>query len=500
MRCECTRPPWPKQYVLSACGLFFAVGLVVLHFFPDSVEIFNAAISLLFFAVAIAFEIESAMGKRTTKSLYLAAAGHSDHLLPSEKKALTTSILEKQLQSSPPGRIYYLDNIKTLLVVGVTFIHSKSWFTRNPRSISNYINPVLKVMDPIAVVDFEWVMPFFFFISGYFTPGSLKRKGPRRFIKDRFRRLGIPLGVITILEPIVRTPLASLIRGKDILNFVPSVGVAWFLAALLVFSIAYAAIADEETTSGPLLPCPGWRELLFWLGVMSITQIFVLVVCEVPIYWLSAALPYITNFPGFVGYFVAGCLAQKHGWLKQIPGKLGDPRITLGILLTSTVALVVGVYVMYGNIADMTTSDGSNDLKSDKTRKPLNYWPFAVGLIAVPPVFGILTLLYSVSQLQLGPQYLNFTNSVWKALNGAAYTVYLIHYWVIDVFVYIYVKLLSLDDWYPLYNDDQPNSSKPLPSDWLILAGIAFVFVCTNVVTWPLSMFIKSLPGFKDIL
>jgi hypothetical protein len=496
---------------------------VVLHFFPDTVELFNVAISLLFFAAAIALEIESAMGKRTNKSLYIAATGQSDHLLPSEKKTLTMSILEKQSQSSPPRRIYYLDNIKTLLVVAITFLHTLSWFQGAEPSIANYRNPVIMVSTPIDILIFEWVMPFFFFISGYFTPGSLKRKGPRSFIKDRLRRLGIPLGVVTILDPIVINGLNSLIRGKDILNFVPFTGVAWYLTALLVFSIAYAVIADEDTTSGPgvlrpLLPCPGWPELIFWVGVISITQIFIVVVCNVPTYWLSPSPEsYLSNFPGFVGYFVAGCLTQKHSWLKQIPGKLGDPRITLGILLAWTVAIVAVSYMMYGYIAYVLGKEGSlkeyavhpsgdesgsseKVLSNGTGRNPLECWPLAVAIIVQVPVCAIATLLYAVLQLQLGPRYLNFTNSLWKTLNGAAYTAYLIHLWVINLIVYIYIKLLSLDDWYPEFNDDLLISSKQLPSDWLVLAGIAFVFVCTNLVTWPLSIFIKSLPGFKDRL
>jgi hypothetical protein len=182
---------------------------------------------------------------------------------------------------------------------------------------------------------------------------------------------------------------------------------------------------------------------------------------------------------------------KKHEWLKQIPKKLGNPWITLAIMLAFSAAMMVGYDMNYNYRHGPKTYD----------REPLEDWQLAVTLIVETSANAVSTLLYAVSQLQLGPRYFNFTNSVWKTLNGAAYTTYLIHFWFVELMAYFYVKLLSLDDWYPEFNDDRvPGSSNPLPSDWLILAGIAFIFVFANVVTWPLSIFIKRLPGFKDIL
>ena len=45
-----------------------------------------------------------------------------------------------------------------------------------------------------------------FLISGYFSPRSLDRKGPRRFVRDRLIRLDIPLVVFYF----VLNPIASL--------------------------------------------------------------------------------------------------------------------------------------------------------------------------------------------------------------------------------------------------------------------------------------------------
>ena len=47
-------------------------------------------------------------------------------------------------------------------------------------------------------------MCLFFFISGYFSPGSLDRKGRAAFLQDKFRRLGQPfVFFLFILGPLL---------------------------------------------------------------------------------------------------------------------------------------------------------------------------------------------------------------------------------------------------------------------------------------------------------
>ncbi len=51
-------------------------------------------------------------------------------------------------------------------------------------------------------VNLAFFMPVFFFISGYFTPASLRKKGLHGFLRDRFYRLGIPcLVTLFVLNP-----------------------------------------------------------------------------------------------------------------------------------------------------------------------------------------------------------------------------------------------------------------------------------------------------------
>ena len=61
------------------------------------------------------------------------------------------------------------------------------------------------------LINQSYFMGLLFLISGYFSPGSLERNGPRRFIRDRLIRLGIPLVVFFfVLNPIAALGLYAI--------------------------------------------------------------------------------------------------------------------------------------------------------------------------------------------------------------------------------------------------------------------------------------------------
>ena len=64
-------------------------------------------------------------------------------------------------------------------------------------------NPT-EFVDIIMLLFDVFMMSILFFIAGYFAPPSLEKKGGRRFIKDKFKHLGIPwLVVITLVLPVL---------------------------------------------------------------------------------------------------------------------------------------------------------------------------------------------------------------------------------------------------------------------------------------------------------
>ena len=49
------------------------------------------------------------------------------------------------------------------------------------------------ILGLFVITNQAYIMGFLFLLAGYFTPGSLERKGYARFLSDRFLRLGLPL-------------------------------------------------------------------------------------------------------------------------------------------------------------------------------------------------------------------------------------------------------------------------------------------------------------------
>src|SRR5262245_19326225 len=106
---------------------------------------------------------------------------------------------------APTSRLEYLDSLKLFLTVLVIAHHvaisygaAGSWFF-----IERESSPLFRDLGTLFTTTNQfYFMGLFFFISGYFTPGALDRKGARRFLRDRFIRLGIPLVLfVTLVSP-----------------------------------------------------------------------------------------------------------------------------------------------------------------------------------------------------------------------------------------------------------------------------------------------------------
>jgi glucan biosynthesis protein C len=90
------------------------------------------------------------------------------------------------------GRLIFFDNLRYLMVLLVLVFHSGAsygsivafWPYHDP-------NPT-EVVDLLLMILDVFMMSILFFISGYFALPSLQKKGGRRFLGDRFKRLGIP--------------------------------------------------------------------------------------------------------------------------------------------------------------------------------------------------------------------------------------------------------------------------------------------------------------------
>ena len=99
-------------------------------------------------------------------------------------------------------RIYFLDNLRTFLILMVMVLHSglvyesvltNSWIVNDPVKDNN-IGLIRLYLD-------LFVMFSIFFISGYFLPSSVKKQSAFSYLKSKFKRIMLPwlIAVVTLI-------------------------------------------------------------------------------------------------------------------------------------------------------------------------------------------------------------------------------------------------------------------------------------------------------------
>jgi glucans biosynthesis protein C len=147
--------------------------------------------------------------------------------------------------------ITYIDNLRVFLTILVVFHHAATayggiweWFFSSSTCGVGSSNALLA----FTVLNWSFVPALFFIISGYFSKISLRRKGAIPFVKDRLRRLGIPLVLyVIVINPlmiVLSFPLYGGNTGKELGSYFLSIkganGTVWYIALLLFFDLALA--------------------------------------------------------------------------------------------------------------------------------------------------------------------------------------------------------------------------------------------------------------------
>lgn len=156
------------------------------------------------------------------------------------------------------GRRVEFDYLRAFVIVLVLWHHAILAYTTfallNPEKPIETFSPVVDIQrwvgfDLMAGFNDTFFMALMFFISGLFVWQSITRKGARKYLNDRLKRLGIPFVIaVPILIPLAYYPAqlnvelvygGSSSYGDFWLSMVQSgfgtAGPLWFLWLLLVF-------------------------------------------------------------------------------------------------------------------------------------------------------------------------------------------------------------------------------------------------------------------------
>jgi peptidoglycan/LPS O-acetylase OafA/YrhL len=368
-------------------------------------------------------------------------------------------------------RLFYIDNIRWLMIFFVIVVHSAviygpvgQFFGFEDRS--EELGPTEFLLAFTNILLQSFFMGILFLIAGYFVPNSLARKGRRRFIWDRLKRLGIPaLIFMLILAPLINYPtrLAPEVSFSEFaVRYYPNPidwdsGPMWFAIALLMFSVAWA------------FKPTGWTfERL--KGPLTRTRVAILMALAVIVTFL-VRIPFPVNtdvwnmqlcfFTQYVFLFVVGVIAYHNNWFSTIPNK--DGRFYM-IVATATVILVMFPILIAGGALD-------GDL--DAYNGGLTWQAFGYALFE--QVFGI-----SVCMCVLVWFRERYNRQGWleKKLSDNAFTVYLFHP---PVVIGIASLMLGLS----------------LPG---ILKFVVLV-ASTTIITFSLAeLVLRRIPGLRKVL
>lgn len=213
-----------------------------------------------------------------------------------------------------PGRLYYLDWLRVLLILGVFLYHALHPFDSTIEwHIKNDEQSIFVML--ILILILPWGLPLFFLVAGAGAKFSLRRRSNRQFIRERVLRLAVPFVVGSILLTPVQRYLEALHKEQFegsffaylpewVSDLVPSSWNVpltltewglhlWFLAFLFLFSVLAVPIFSWFRHDGG-------RSFIFWLGRVAEARGGLL------LFVLPLTLVRVLIQPFF---------PQEHGWL-----------------------------------------------------------------------------------------------------------------------------------------------------------------------------------------
>ena len=142
-------------------------------------------------------------------------------------------------------RLHYLDNLRAFVIILVIVLHAAITYMSAPPTWWYVIDSDRSVVFTwlVLLVDVP-IMQVLFFVAGYFAVGSLQRRGPLGFIREKVVRLAIPwvLGVVFLAPLETYMTYVSRANPTGYLQFWTSdfwgpmfqQSVYWFLGVLFV--------------------------------------------------------------------------------------------------------------------------------------------------------------------------------------------------------------------------------------------------------------------------
>ncbi|MFC2037251.1 acyltransferase family protein [Chloroflexota bacterium] len=359
----------------------------------------------------------------------------SNTMVPADSTSHTQSGANKS------ERLYYLDWLRVILILGVLLFHAVhpfdtllDWHIKNAER-SDAATIFLLTVNP-------WGMPLFFLVAGAASKFALRRRSNRQYVGERVTRLLIPFIVGSILLSPLQKYLEALHKGRfqgSFLTFIPEMLAEstsgnlltplifsrwgfhlWFLAFLFAFSLLALPVfrwfqkgAGQSFISwmGRLVELRGG--LLLFIIPLGLSRVLVQPFSRPEEHgWLDFVYFFLFFILGYIIYSDDRFLSavRRDRWLLFAGGMVG-------------LAAFIGLSAAYGDIV------------------------FEWGMTFVVPwsiilifAFTLMSWGWAIFALYLAMRYLNFSNKWLVYGNETVVPFYLLHQPVIIVVAYFVVQ------------------------------------------------------------
>ena len=333
-------------------------------------------------------------------------------------------------------RIYFLDNLRTFLILLVVVLHAGMTYEQGFDSFWIVSDP--SKFNPIALVRLYldlFVMFMMFFVSGYFIPNSIRNKSSREYLISKFKRIMIPwiIAVFTLIPAYKAIFLFSrglpqevwysyfhLFQraGTDLAFFAnnPTQNWLWFLPVLFLFQVVYLVMAKTNILSIKI--SLKWAVvLLFAAGV-----VYSMIISELGLKgWSHSALFDFQNERLLV-YFMAFLLGSLCNKLKVFESDKKNVKMYIFSNVTMTISLGIFTVVALNLFYNLIDPNRNYFFISDFVDRLFYY------------ASAILTMLSFLHVFVHAFRYnLNKTNKILSELSKNSYSVYIIHMIVLGV-------------------------------------------------------------------
>lgn len=341
-------------------------------------------------------------------------------------------------------RIYFLDNLRTFLILLVVLLHAgivyepileNIWIVSDPQKNSS-IGLIRMYLD-------LFVMFTLFFISGYFIPESLKNKTDFAFFASKFKRIILPwiVAVFTMIPAYKFIFLYSRglpqedwytyfhmfqRAGAGMSSFAdnPVQNWLWFLPVLFLFQVLYLGLSKTRLLS-----------LNISVKTAVILTIFLGVVYSMVISgldlrgWYHSALLHFQKERLLI-YFMAFLLGSLCNKQKVFESKNKNKKLYIwaNVALTLSLSLFTVVALnLFFNMIDPSR----NYFFVSETMDRIAYYTSA--MLSILSILYVLIYVFRFS--------LNKCNALMKELNRNSYAVYIIHLPIIGISALLLLNL-----------------------------------------------------------